>query len=148
MNVSLDGRVRRIVEDLRSILSRAFESLLGSNGVRVLRFHVERRLSRDMYDVFYEDPVKFYKALSEFFGAGAGDVIDPLCHLGLENKSMFMAKISRFWLLNISIIASGEYPWKSEGYESSTPPIYKTLFKKSQSINTVIINRLKSRSSH
>jgi len=77
MNVFLDGRVRRVDENLRSILSRAFESLLGSNGVRVLRFHVERRLGRDMYDVFYEDTVKFYKALSEFFGAGA----EPLMRL-------------------------------------------------------------------
>ena len=50
---------------------------MGSAGVRVLRFHVERRLGRDMYDVFYEDPGKFYKALSEFFGAGA----EPLMRL-------------------------------------------------------------------
>jgi hypothetical protein len=63
--------------DLRSILSRAFESLLGSAGVRVLRFHVERRLGQDMYDAFYEDPGKFYKALSEIFGAGA----EPLMRL-------------------------------------------------------------------
>jgi len=58
-------------------LSRAFESLLGSAGVRVLRFHVERRLGQDMYDVFYEDPGKFYRALSDFFGAGA----EPLMRL-------------------------------------------------------------------
>jgi len=77
MNVFLDGRVRRVDENLRSILSRAFESLLGFNGVRVLRFHVERRLGRDMYDVFYEDPGKFYKALSDFLGAGA----EPLMRL-------------------------------------------------------------------
>ena len=70
----MDGKM---VEDLRSILSRAFESLLGSNGVRVLRFHVERRLGRDIYDVFYEDPGKFYKALSDFLGAGA----EPLMRL-------------------------------------------------------------------
>lgn len=60
-----------MVEDLRSILSKAFESILGSSGAKALRFHVERRLGRDMYDVFYEDPGKFYRALSDCFGRGA-----------------------------------------------------------------------------
>jgi len=64
-------------EDLKFILSRAFESLLGSNGVRVLRFHVEQRLGRDMYEVFCEDPGRFYRALSDIFGMGA----EPLMRL-------------------------------------------------------------------
>jgi hypothetical protein len=63
--------------NLRSILSKAFGSLLGSNGVKVLSFHMERRLGRDMYDVFYEDPGRFYRALSDFFGIGA----EPLMRL-------------------------------------------------------------------
>jgi hypothetical protein len=66
-----------VLEDLKLILSKAFESLLGSNGVRVLRFHVERRLGQDMYDVFCEDPSRFYRALSDLFGIGA----DPLMRL-------------------------------------------------------------------
>jgi len=62
-------------EVFRSILSEAFESILGSNGAKALRFHVERRLGRDMYDVFYEDPGKFYRALSDSFGRGAESIM-------------------------------------------------------------------------
>jgi hypothetical protein len=47
-------------EVLRSILSKAFESILGSSGAMALRFHVERRLGRDMYDVFCEDRERFH----------------------------------------------------------------------------------------
>jgi hypothetical protein len=62
-------------EVLRSILSKAFESILGSSGAMALRFHVERRLGRDMYDVFCEDPGKFYRALNDCFGRGAESIM-------------------------------------------------------------------------
>ena len=61
---------------------------MGSNGVRVLRFHVERRLGRDMYDVFSEDPGKFYKALSDFLGAGAEPLMRLIARWLNENGSM------------------------------------------------------------
>ena len=60
-----------MVEDLRSILYKAFESILGSSGAKALRYHVELRLGQDMYDVFCEDPGRFYRALSDCFGIGA-----------------------------------------------------------------------------
>jgi len=65
---------------------------LGSAGVRVLRFHVERRLGQGMYDVFYEDPGKFYKASSDFFGAGA----EPLMRLVVRwlNENGYMEDLN------------------------------------------------------
>jgi len=63
--------MENIKEELKSILPKAFESLLGPNGAKVLRFHVERKLGQDMYDVFYKDPGRFYRALSDLFGIGA-----------------------------------------------------------------------------
>jgi len=61
---------------------------LGSAGVRVLKFHVERRLGQDMYDVFYEDPGKFYKALIGFFGAGAKPLMRLIARWLKENGYM------------------------------------------------------------
>jgi hypothetical protein len=58
-------------EVFKLFISRAFESLLGPTSVMALRFHVERRLGRDMYEVFYEDPGRFYKVLRELLGSGA-----------------------------------------------------------------------------
>lgn len=58
-------------ERLKTIISKAFESVLGPKNVMALRFHVERRLGRDMFDVFYDDPSRFYNALSDFLGIGA-----------------------------------------------------------------------------
>jgi len=79
---------RSILSNALSILSNAFNSLLGSAGVRVLKFHVERRLGQDMYDVFYEDPGKFYKALIGFFGAGAKPLMRLIARWLKENGYM------------------------------------------------------------
>ena len=72
-------------EDLKSILPRAFESLLGSNGAKVLRFHVERKLGQDMYDIFHEDPSRFYRALSDLFGIGAESLMRLVARWLKEN---------------------------------------------------------------
>jgi len=77
-----------LMEDLKHILSKAFESLLGSNGVRVFRFHVERRLGQDMYDVFCEDPSKFYRALRDIFGIGAEPLMRLIARWLSENGYM------------------------------------------------------------
>jgi len=74
--------------DLRLTLSKAFESLFGSTSVRALRFHVERRLGQDMYDVFLSDPGKFYKAISDFFGAGAEPLMRLIARWLSENGYM------------------------------------------------------------
>ena len=60
-----------VLNVIRDSLSRAFEVILGSNGLYVLKFHLERRLGADMYGVFYENPHRFYKALEDFLGGGA-----------------------------------------------------------------------------
>jgi len=57
------------------ILRSTLKSLLGESGLRVLEFHLEKRLQGDMYEVFYENPHSFYKALQSFFGSGVDVVL-------------------------------------------------------------------------
>ena len=60
---------------VRDSLSKALKSLLGGSGLRAFRFHIERRLGKDMYEAFYEDPHRFYEAVKSFLGTGADAVI-------------------------------------------------------------------------
>jgi len=77
--------MEKVREDLKSILPKAFESLLGSNGAKVLRFHVERKLGQDMYDIFHEDPGRFYRTLSDLFGIGAESLMRLVARWLKEN---------------------------------------------------------------
>jgi hypothetical protein len=72
-------------ESLKSIISRAFESVLGPRGIMALRFHVERRLGGDMFDVFCDDPGRFYNALSDFLGVGAKPLMRLIAQWLSEN---------------------------------------------------------------
>lgn len=68
-------------EKLRAAIGRGLKevlsTMLGSNGLRALRYHLERKLGENMYDVFYDNPCRFYKGLKSFLGFGA----EPLMRL-------------------------------------------------------------------
>jgi len=61
---------------VRQALRSALSSLLGEQSLRVLEFHLNRILGGSLYDVFYDDPHRFYKAIRGFFGSGADSVIE------------------------------------------------------------------------
>lgn len=67
-------------------LSMAFENLLGSSGTRVLQFHLGRKLGKNMYEVFYEDPRRFYEALEKFLGSGARPLMKLVVSWLIQNK--------------------------------------------------------------
>jgi len=58
-------------EQLRSSL----RELLGENGASALEYHLRRRLEGDVYQAFFEQPNRFYRALSAFMGVGGADAI-------------------------------------------------------------------------
>jgi len=53
----------------------ALKSLLGESGLYVLEYHLNKRLGRDLYDAFYEDPHGFYRALASLFGSGTDAIL-------------------------------------------------------------------------
>ena len=90
--------MHRTEEELKNVirysLSKAFESLLGGNGLYVLRFHVERRLDMDMYEAFYEDPHKFYKAVEDFLGEGAEALMRLIIAWLIQNGYLEVANLT------------------------------------------------------
>ena len=58
-------------------MKEILNAMLGPNGLRSLRYHLERKLGENMYDVFYDNPCRFYRGLKGFLGFGA----EPLMRL-------------------------------------------------------------------
>lgn len=70
-----------IAEQFRSSL----RELLGEKGALVLEYHLKRNHEGDIYQIFFEQPNKFYLALSAFMGAGgAAALLRVLAHHLIE----------------------------------------------------------------
>jgi len=67
----MGARKRYVAQIARS----ALKSLLGENSVYVLEYQLYKRLGRDVYEVFYEEPHSFYQALTSLFGSGTGAIL-------------------------------------------------------------------------
>jgi len=79
------------------VLRSALKSLLGESSLIVLEFHLNKRLQGDMYEIFYENPHRFYQALRDFFGSGADAVLRIIAqrlieegHLEVSNPREFV----------------------------------------------------------
>ncbi len=70
---------------IRQALHFALVSLLGEQSLKVLEFHLNRVLGGNLYDVFYDDPRRFYEAVKSFFGSGADSVIELVASKLLED---------------------------------------------------------------
>mgnify|MGYP000689841341 CR=1 FL=1 len=79
------------------VLRSALKALLGESGLAVLEFHLNRRLREDMYEVFYDDPHRFYNAMKNFFGSGVDAILRIIAqklieegHIDVESPKAFV----------------------------------------------------------
>jgi len=78
------------------VLRSALKGLLGESGLMVLEFHLNKRLQGDMYEIFYENPHRFYQALRDFFGSGADAVLRIIAQKLIEEGHLEAASPQEF----------------------------------------------------
>ncbi|MEM4982869.1 MAG: hypothetical protein QXK73_04685 [Candidatus Bathyarchaeia archaeon] len=67
-----------LIEFLRSIFKKTLHSTLGGSASEAVLFFLKKGLSRDPFDVFWEDPRAFYRGMERVFGVGAEVLIKLL----------------------------------------------------------------------
>lgn len=81
----MESRSRFQPSDIAEQLRSSLRELLGEDGTSVLEYHLKRNLEGDIYQIFFEQPNKFYLALSAFIGAGgAAALLRVLAHHLIE----------------------------------------------------------------
>ncbi|MCS7126612.1 MAG: hypothetical protein NZ929_06875 [Aigarchaeota archaeon] len=66
------------LERLTKILRFGLVKILGESTLQILERFMLISLEEDMYHVLYEDPVRFYRALSKIYGKGADYLLKAL----------------------------------------------------------------------
>ncbi|MCS7125336.1 MAG: hypothetical protein NZ929_00255 [Aigarchaeota archaeon] len=71
----MEGPDDHLFKYVKNTLIYGIASLLGPSGLTALEHHLNRKLGRDMYEVFYYSPNVFYNALRSFLGSGADAIL-------------------------------------------------------------------------
>lgn len=67
-----------VIETLNEICKRILYSMLGESACLAILFFLRKGLSRDPFEVFWDDPKAFYSELKKVLGAGADLLIKLL----------------------------------------------------------------------
>ncbi|MEN2975221.1 MAG: hypothetical protein ABDH32_06570 [Candidatus Caldarchaeales archaeon] len=71
----MEGFDDHLFKHVKNTLIYGIASLLGPSGLTALEYHLNKKLGRDMYEVFYNSPFIFYNALKNFLGTGADAIL-------------------------------------------------------------------------
>lgn len=74
-----------ILNNLRETFREVIASSMGSSVCDAIEFYLRKYLGKDPFEVFWDDPPKFFGALQKVFGAGA-EVFIKMLILGVNRK--------------------------------------------------------------
>jgi len=83
-------------EFIKKSVKNALHSLLGDTSLSALEFHLFNFLENDPYDVFCDDPPKFYEALKTIFGLGADKVLEIMALTMIQKGAIRVINTGEF----------------------------------------------------
>lgn len=83
-------------EFVKKSLRSALHSLLGDASLSALEFHLFNFLGNDPYDVFCDEPPKFYEALKTIFGLGADKVLEIMALTMIQKGALTVINAEEF----------------------------------------------------